>query len=157
MKVKHLLLITLFLWGLSCQSKQDEVPIVPEIPETSEVVEILPEEPEIPVTPPEEPTIPEEPVTGDEVYEKTGLVENMEGLFWSLVECTGYEISIEGKSYKPDTLPDEFLPHIQKERNVRVKVTYRISDKKYACGTGIPGDSYKREMPIINNIKIAKL
>jgi hypothetical protein len=100
---------------------------------------------------------PEEPITGDEIYVKTGVLQNVTGLFWIYAECAGYEISIDNKSYKPDTLPDEFLPHIQNERNVQVKVTYRISDKKHVCGTGIPGESLKREMPIIHIIKIEKL
>jgi hypothetical protein len=147
----RLLLISLFLWGLSCQNKQDETPTVPEIPETSEVVETPPEEPEIPVTPSDEPTIPEEPVTGDQIYEKIGYVVYISRYFWSYAECTGYEIWINSEHYKPDSLPDKF-----KWRDHRVKVTYRISDKKYVCGTGAHGSSQNREIPIINIITIEK-
>jgi hypothetical protein len=123
MKARNLLFISLLLWGISCQSKQDE-----------------------------------EPVTGDEIYVKTGVLQNVTGLFWIYAECAGYEIWIDdSEDYKPDSLPDEFLQHIQNERSIRVKVTYRISDKKHVCGTGVTGSSQNREISIINIIKIEKL
>ena len=137
----------------TCKDEQTPPPVV-----EKPVVVVPPEEPVVdppvePVDPPVEPEKPETPVTGDEVYVKTGVVENVEGYFWIYAECTGYEISIDGdRHYKPDSLPDEF-----KERHLRVRITYRISDKKHVCGTGVPGDSAKRELAIINIIKIEKL
>jgi hypothetical protein len=90
----------------------------------------------------------------EDVLVKTGSIVDVGKYMWIWAECTGFEVYFDDNNeyYKPDNLPDEF-----KVDNLQVKITYRLSGQKHVCGTGDKNNQSKREVSIIDIVKIEKI
>jgi hypothetical protein len=98
MRKIYFLLISALLWGVACQSKQEEAPIVPEIPEE--------------VTPPEEPDTVIRPVMT--LYDKplSTIQKVIEGK-WKVYSC-----SSSGVDYVI-TYPEDWYMEFRNDRYIR--------------------------------------